>query len=428
MTMTASEHIVRPTHTFSGSVRVPGDKSISHRALLFGSLAEGTTHIRGLLASDDVLATEGALRALGIAITHAGDRTTVVGGTYRTPAVPLDCGNSGTSMRTLLGVLAGRGIACELIGDASLSKRPMARVIEPLRAMGASIAAQPGGLAPLAVAGGSPLTGITYELPVASAQVKTALLLAGLSACGRTELRGKIASRDHTERLLPHFGVELEIGSESIAIAGGQTLRAADIDVPGDPSAAAFWLAAAALVSGASITVTDVSLNPTRLGFVAVLRAMGAHVSMVVRRNAPEPMGDLTVAYAPLVGIAMDRELNAATIDELPLVAVLATQALGTTIVADAEELRYKESDRIATVVTNLRAMGAVVDERRDGFSITGPQRLSGATVASFDDHRIAMAFAVAALVADGPTTITGSEAVRISYPGFFADLERLTR
>jgi 3-phosphoshikimate 1-carboxyvinyltransferase len=420
---------VRPARRVAGAVRVPGDKSISHRALLFGALATGTTEIRNLLASDDVLATESALAALGVPTDRsAADVVRITGRPLRASATPLDCANSGTTMRTFMGVLAGAGIGATLVGDASLSKRPMARVYEPLRAMGARIDASPEKTAPIVVHAGAALTGIDYTLPVASAQVKTAILLAGLRAAGRTTVRGKIASRDHTERLLPHFGVRLDATPEAIALDGGQTLRAARVDVPGDPSAAAFWFAAAALVPGASVTVTDVSLNPTRLGFLEILRAMGASVAVHLRASEPEPAGDVTVAYAPLTGVTVDGDLVAAAIDELPLVAVLATQARGTTTVADAEELRVKESDRIATVAANLRAMGASVDERRDGFRIEGAQPLSGARVHSFGDHRLAMAFAVAALAADGPTTIEGAEAVAISYPHFFDDLERLSQ
>jgi 3-phosphoshikimate 1-carboxyvinyltransferase len=428
MSLATTEHIVRQARRIAGTVRVPGDKSISHRALLFGALAEGTTEIRNLLASEDVLATEGALAALGVPTERDGAIVRITGRPFRTAATPIDCANSGTTMRTFAGVLAGAGIGATLVGDASLSARPMGRVLEPLRAMGARIDASAANTAPLVLHAGGALHGIDYTLPVASAQVKTAVLLAGVYATGRTIVRGKIASRDHTERLLPHFGVRLDVTPEAIAIDGGQALRAARVDVPGDPSAAAFWFAAAAIVPGASVTVTDVSLNPTRLGFLTILRAMGARVDVRLRAEHPEPAGDVTVAYAPLTGVTIDGDLVAAAIDELPLAAVLATQAHGTTIVADAEELRVKESDRIATVAANLRAMGVVVDERRDGFRIAGPQALSGARVESFGDHRLAMAFAIAALVANGPTTIAGSEAVAVSYPRFFDDLERLAR
>lgn len=422
---------ISPSRRFSGTTRVPGDKSISHRALIFGALAKGRTEVTGLLDSGDVRSTEACLRALGVTIERKGDRIFVEGvGTrgFRKPSSTLDCGNSGTTLRTLMGVLAGQSFDTELSGDHSLVKRPMKRVAEPLSKMGARIRLSPGDTAPLKIEG-APLHAIEYELKVASAQVKTAILLAGLCAEGTTVLRGELASRDHTERMLPYFGVKLTHAAGSLSIAGGQELRAAPVQVPGDPSSAAFWCAAACLVPSGEVEIEGVSLNPTRTGFHRVLERMGAKVEEEIKDKDCEPVGIVRVS-APngLRATEIRPDEVPSLVDEIPLVAILATQAKGTTIVRGAKELRVKETDRIEAVATNLRALGIQIETFPDGFSIVGPQPLSGGSIDSFDDHRIAMAFSIAALIARDPILIRKAECVGISFPTFFEDLGRLTR
>jgi 3-phosphoshikimate 1-carboxyvinyltransferase len=413
-----------------GSPRIPGDKSISHRGLIFGALARGRTEVEGILESGDVQSTGRCLRALGVKIEKAGDLTLIDGiggGGLRKPTEILDCGNSGTTMRVLMGVLAGRGVEARMTGDDSLVKRPMKRVAEPLKLMGASFELTNGDFAPLTVHPAK-LRAIDYALKIASAQVKTAILMAALSAEGTTRLTGEILSRDHTERMLRHFGAEIFFDNSEIRLRGGQELRADRVRVPGDPSTAAFWLGAAALVPGARVELSNVSLNPTRIGFVHALQRMGAGLELRESGREAEPIGTIVAGHAPLRGVKISREEVPTLIDELPLLAVLATQAHGITVVEGAEELRVKETDRIEAVATNLRAMGGVIETRPDGYVIEGPQKLKGADVKSFHDHRIAMAFSIAGLVADGPTTIHEPECVSISYPGFFDALEELTR
>ncbi len=347
---------LRPSASLRGSLQVPGDKSISHRALLFGALADGVTQVSGLLNSDDVLSTAACLRALGVKIrtipgdlgpTHSpgttqGPLVEVHGlgvGGFTQPKAPLDCGNSGTTIRLLMGILAGCPFECELFGDASLSKRPMRRVAEPLRKMGAQIELTLNNTPPIRLRGGA-LQGIDFELPVASAQTKSAILLAGLFAKGKTRIRGKIESRDHTERLLPAFGIRLERTADSLEIEGGQRLRATHVQVPGDPSSAAFWLAAASLTENSSLTLENVGLNPTRTGLINVLCRMGAQIQTRVTEQSPEPIGSLLVTSAPLHGTTILPEEVPSLIDELPLVAILAARAQGRTEVRGAEELR----------------------------------------------------------------------------------------
>ncbi len=420
-----STRVVLPTRTLRGAPRIPGDKSISHRGLIFGALARGRTEVLGLLDSEDVRSTARCLRAMGIAIAQDGDRATIDGAELRSPDEVLDCGNSGTTMRVLMGVLAGRGIRATLTGDDSLVRRPMKRVAEPLQRMGARFELTRGDYAPLTVVPAA-LTAVDYALPVASAQVKTALLLAALTAQGTTTLRGEIHSRDHTERMLRHFGAECAVDADTIRLAGQQPLRARVVRVPGDPSTAAFWLGAASIVGDARVEVADVSLNPTRTGFLRALQRMGGDLDITAEGDEAEPVGTVVARSAALRGTTITPGEVPSLIDELPLLAVLATQAHGRTVVTGAEELRVKETDRIAAVAENLRAMGAELEVRPDGFVIEGPQRLRGAEVKSFHDHRIAMAFGVAALVADGPTTLHEPECIAISYPGFFATLDEL--
>jgi 3-phosphoshikimate 1-carboxyvinyltransferase len=336
--------------------------------------------------------------------------------------------NSGTTMRLLMGVVAGSRVHATLDGDTSLRRRPMRRVAGPLREMGARITLADGDVAPVRIDDGAPLHGIHYSLPVASAQVKSSLLLAGALAEGTTVLRGLIHSRDHTERMLPHFGVHIDVRRDEIVIEGGQKWHGANVVVPGDPSTAAFWIAAATIVPGSEIELRNILLNPTRIGFIDVLRRMGANIEMHVEQAEPEPVGTLRVRSAQLHSATITGDEVPAMVDEVPLVAVLATYAQGTTAIRGAEELRVKESDRIETVAQNLRAMGARVETLADGFVIDGPQRLHGARIETHGDHRMAMAFSIAALGAGGVTEIQGAECASVSYPKFYETLAELTR
>ena len=423
-------HKVSKASRLRGAPVIPGDKSISHRSLIMGALAEGITEIEDILESGDVRSTASCLQALGVKISKAGNRTSIHGlGSrgFRAPAGVLDCGNSGTSLRVLMGVLAGGSITAQLTGDHSLVRRPMKRVAEPLRLMGARFALTRDDYAPLTVTG-TPLHGIDYELKIASAQIKTAILMGGLNAEGITRITGQIHSRDHTERMFGHFGVKVVCEPESVTIQGGQKLHSTRLRVPGDPSTAAFWMGAACLVSDSLIEMEHVSLNPTRIGFIRALERMGADIRTEFTTQSPEPIGRVMANTSRLKGVRVEEAEVPSLIDELPLLAVLATQANGVTEVTGAEELRVKETDRIEAIATNLRAMGCEIEVRKDGFRIEGPQRLRGAEVQSFHDHRIAMAFSIAGLVASGDTIIHDPECVSISYPEFFNTLEELTR
>jgi 3-phosphoshikimate 1-carboxyvinyltransferase len=418
---------------FSGRLQVPGDKSISHRSLIFGALAHGRTRVTGLLRSDDVLSTWRCLERLGVTIRDHGDEVEVEGvGLHglRASSEILDCGNSGTTIRLLMGVLSAQRFDSEMTGDGSLRNRPMKRVADPLRKMGAQIELTEGGFAPLKIraSAGGRLDALAYELPVASAQVKSALLLAGIFANGKTVLSGKIQSRDHTERMLPHFGVPLHRSRDRIELEGGTTLHAASVRVPGDFSTAAFWLAAGAMIPGAQIQLDSVSLNPTRLGFLKVLQRMGARIETKILEESPEPIGTVSVWGSPLRAVRVEGDEIPELIDELPMLAVLATQAEGVTEVRGAGELRVKESDRIETTGRALRAMGAEVALFEDGFSVRGRQKLHGGKIKTLGDHRIAMAFSIAAMVAEGETEIVDPDCVSVSCPGFYGTLEELTR
>ncbi len=426
------DQVIRGASRLQGDVTVPGDKSISHRAAIFGALAEGETQVTNFLFAADCLSTVRCMRGLRVEIDLDPDARTMTVhgkgiGTLREPGDVLDAGNSATTMRAMLGLLAGLPFFSAITGDASLRSRPMRRVVEPLRSMGASIWGREGGeRAPLAIQGGG-LHGIDYELPVASAQVRLALLLAGLSAAGHTTVRGGRFARDHSERLLRFMGAELAFADDAVTITPG-SLQAAAIDIPGDLSSAAFLLTAAAMLPGSQLHVRDVGLNPTRAGFLSVLNSMGA---MVMEGDldelSNEPRGTLTVNGTDLLGIEVESFRIPAMIDEVPLIAVAGTRARGVTRVTGAEELRVKETDRIAAICSQLRLMGAAIEEEEGGFAVTGPSRLAGCPVDSFGDHRIAMALAVAALSAAGETTISGWECVDISFPGFADVLESLT-
>ncbi len=416
---------IAPGGCLRGTVRVPGDKSVSHRALMLAAIASGQTRIRDMLAGEDVLATLAAMQALGVDIVRESDTVTCVqgvGGTgLRTPVAALDLGNSGTSMRLLSGLLAGAGVAATLTGDASLQRRPMRRVTEPLALMGADIGASETGTAPLRIRAGQRLRGIDYTLPVASAQVKSALLLAGLFAEGRTRVTEPAPTRDHTERMLAHFGVRLEHDGSTVGIHGGQRLVGADIRVPADLSSAAFFLVGASIAPGSDLLLRDVGMNPTRTGVLDILRAMGARIDVLNPREfGTEPVADLHVTAAPLRGIAIPEELVPLAIDEFPVLLVAAACAEGETVLTGAGELRFKESDRIGAVATALQALGIDAEPRPDGMRVRGGRPHAG-TVNSHGDHRIAMAFAIAALAADGPVRIDDCANVATSFPGFEA-------
>jgi 3-phosphoshikimate 1-carboxyvinyltransferase len=421
-----SDWKIRRAPAIQAEITVPGDKSISHRAILLAALSNGTCVIRGFLNGEDCMSTVAAMKALGVPIELRDSTTVVVRGTrgqFKAPADVIDCGNSGTTMRLLAGILAAQPFESVLTGDASLSKRPMRRVIEPLTKMGAKIVAEGGdGRPPLRIRGGK-VKAIQYASPVSSAQVKSAILLAGLYAEGKTTVTEPSQSRDHTERMLEYFLVRPQKSGLSTSIRGGQTPESRDFEVPGDISSAAFWLVAAAAHPDARLLVRKVGLNQTRTGVLGVLIRMGAHVREVIENEQAEPMGAVEITGARLKGTVIAGKEIPNVIDELPILAVAGALAEGTTIIRDARELRVKETDRIAAIATNLRAMGAEVQETEDGMEITGGRPLHGATIDSFGDHRIAMSFAIAGLFADGETTITGTDCVATSYPGFEAEL-----
>jgi 3-phosphoshikimate 1-carboxyvinyltransferase len=419
-----------------GSVQVPGDKSLSHRVALFSALAAGTSQVRGLLDSLDVRSTLAAIQALGATVALEKTGSTLAGTITgwglqgpRQPVAPLDCGNSGTTTRLLLGLLAGCPLAVTLTGDASLSKRPMKRVTAPLSSMGAQFSPQ--GSLPLTVRGSSELNAIRYASPVASAQVKSAVLLAGLSARGTTTVTEPHKSRDHTELLLPAYGVTVETEGLTVSISGGQRLNAFDCAVPGDPSSAAFLLVAAALTPGSAVAVTGVSLNPTRIGFVSVLQRMGAQIAVeryTDKSLGAEPVGSLAVSYtAELAATVVEAHEIPALIDELPILALLATAARGNTVFREVGELRVKESDRLAAIIEGLSALGCSAWASGDDLHVSyGPPQRGGALDAH-DDHRLAMTWVVAARAFGLALQVEGLESISVSYPDFLHDMESLT-
>lgn len=410
-------------------ITVPGDKSISHRAVILAGISNGTCVITGFLPSEDCLSTVGAMRALGVEIEQPEPTTLVIQGRSRKLTAPvgdIDCGNSGTTMRLLSGVLAAQPFRSRLIGDASLSRRPMKRVIEPLTRMGAVLHAEGPNNAPPLVVQGDKLTPLQFTSPVASAQVKSAVLLAGLFTHGRTSVTEPTQSRNHTERMLEWFLVGPHVDGLTVSVVGEQTPESRDFRVPGDISSAAFWLVAAAAQQGSHLLVTDVGLNETRTGILAVLVRMGAHVREIIEVEEGEPYGTVEIQGGHLKGTVIHGKEIPNVIDELPILAVAGALAQGTTVIADAGELRVKETDRLSAVATNLRAMGVTVTETEDGLEIIGGAPLKGARLSSFGDHRIAMAFAIAGLFAEGETIIDGVECVATSYPGFYETLQRL--
>jgi 3-phosphoshikimate 1-carboxyvinyltransferase len=425
---TQNEQIIRPARNIAGTLRLRGDKSISHRYAMLGALAAGTTRLQNFSTGADCASTLACIGALGARVNRTESAIEIdgCGGRFRAPDTPLDCGNSGSTMRMLSGVLAGQQFSCELFGDESLSQRPMKRVVEPLERMGAKVETSDGGKPPLRITGGK-LKGIEYYTPVASAQVKSLVLFAGLQAEGETIVEEPLRTRDHSELALRAFGAELHRSKNRISILGGQKLKAIEAFVPGDISSAAFFLCAAALFPGSSLVVEAVGLNPTRSALLDVLAAMGLRSSVVtLEEHHGELIGTLKVEGGELKGVSVGGAQSAMLIDELPVLAAIAPYTKDGMEIRDAKELRVKESDRIAAVTENLRSMGAAVNEHEDGWSIPGGQNLHGAEVDSHGDHRIAMAFAVAALRAEGETRIMGANTASISFAEFWDTLNEL--
>jgi 3-phosphoshikimate 1-carboxyvinyltransferase len=435
---------IRHAAKLRGEIRLPGDKSISHRALIMAALAEGESRIHGAGDGADVRSTAGIIEALGASAERVNDDGRNVdyrvispgAGGLREPGETLDCGNSGTSLRLVAGMIAGLPLKAVLDGDDSLRRRPVARIIEPLRSMGAVLQARDDDShPPLTVVGATPLRPIDYRTPVPSAQVKSAILLAGLRAEGRTTVREAVATRDHTERMLRARGIPVERvdGPDEVAwtVEGGRKVRAIDERVPGDMSAAAFWLVAGAVHPDAELTIRDVGVNPTRRAVVDILRSMGASIEERSGgggndEGVGEPIADLTIRSTELRAADLGPADVAAAIDEIPILCLAATQARGTTVIRGAGELRHKESDRIAGIAAGLEALGARVEVDGDDLRIHGGTPLRGAPTDSFDDHRLAMTFAVAGLIADGETTVARPASAGVSYPGFFGELERI--
>lgn len=422
------DYLLAPGGVLQGRARVPGDKSVSHRAVMLGSIAEGVTQVKGFLEAEDALATLSAFRQMGVAVEGpaAGELTIYGAGMYglKAPSEPLYLGNSGTSMRLLCGLLCGQAFDSVLTGDASLSRRPMRRVTEPLRQMGANIETTPQGTAPIRIFGGRQLTGIHYQMPVASAQVKSALLLAGLYAEGETCVIEPAPTRDHTERMLAGFGYAVRREGDRICLQGGGKLVGCNLDVPADISSAAFFLVGASIAEGSEVLLEHVGVNPTRTGVIEILRRMGAKIEVLnLRQVGGEPVADLKVGYAPLRGIQIPEELVPLAIDEFPALFIAAACAEGETVLTGAGELRVKESDRIQVMAEGLKALGIDARPTPDGMVVRGGQIGSG-RVNSHGDHRIAMAFAIAALRAQGPIEIEDCANVSTSFPNF-VDLSR---
>ena len=413
-----------------GSLRVPGDKSISHRSIIFGSLAKGVTKVHDILRGEDVLSTMQVFREMGVQIEDKGDLVEIHGCGFdglQEPQHPLDMGNSGTSMRLITGVLAGQNFSAQMVGDDSLSKRPMDRISLPLRQMGVEIAGQTErDLPPLTIHGNPNLKPIQYQLPIASAQVKSALIFAALQAQGESMIIEKDLTRNHTEDMLLQFGGQLKVDGKEIRVTGKQELQAQEVVVPGDISSAAFWLVAGLIVPNSKITLTNVGINETRTGILDVIQAMGGKLS-VSELDEVAKSATITVESSDLHGTEISGELIPRLIDELPIIALLATQAEGQTLIRDAEELKVKETDRIQVVADALNSMGADIQPTADGMIIQGKTSLKGASVHTYGDHRIGMMTAIAALlVKDGNVELERAEAINTSYPDFFAHLEDL--
>jgi len=425
------ELVLEKVSKLKGNIFIPGDKSISHRSLILGSIAQGETRIYNFLNSLDCLKTLECMQALGAEIELGKDNSVKIKGKglygLKEPKDILDVGNSGTTIRLLAGLLSGQDFYSVLNGDASVRKRPMKRVVEPLRLMGADIwGRKDGQFAPLSIKG-SKLNPFQYTLPVASAQVKSALLLAGLYAAGGTIIKEPLLTRDHTEKMLEIIRADIKISPPEIKIKGGKELRGTDIFIPGDISSSAYFIAVASILRDSQIIIKQVGVNPTRTGIIEILKKMGAKIDILnYQIKSNEPQADLMIEYSKLKGVEIKKENVPFLIDELPLIAVVATQAQGKTVVSGARELRVKETDRIKAIVSELKKMGADIEEREDGFAVNGPTILQGAVCESYNDHRIAMSLAVAALLAEGKTVIKNSECIDISFPGFEKTLQNL--
>jgi 3-phosphoshikimate 1-carboxyvinyltransferase len=421
---------INPTKSLRGEISVPGDKSISHRSIMLGSLAEGTTRVSGFLMGEDNLSTWQAFTSMGVIIRQTGTNALEIEGVglkgLSEPGDVLNCGNSGTTMRLMSGLLAGQDFFSVLTGDKYLRNRPMKRVVTPLVAMGARIWGRDGGdRAPLAIQGGS-LNPITYASPVASAQVKSAVLLAGLSIDGETTVTEPHLSRDHSERMLTCFGADVRTFEGGVSLTGRPRLMAQDVIVPGDISSAAFFLVAGLVTPGAELLIRNVGINPTRSGVIDILTAMGGQLELLdIREPSGEPVADILVRHSKLKGIEISGDMVPRAIDELPVISVAAALAEGTTTIREAEELRVKETDRIAAMVSELGKLGAQVEARPDGMIITGVEQLEGGTVSSHGDHRIAMSMAVAALSAKGAVSIEDTSCTETSFPGFWELIDK---
>ncbi|WP_042457832.1 3-phosphoshikimate 1-carboxyvinyltransferase [Neobacillus dielmonensis] len=417
-------------HKLTGEIIIPGDKSISHRSVMFGSIAHGETIVSNFLPGDDCLSTISCFRKLGVTIEEENHRLRIIGNGFEGLSEPneiLDVGNSGTTIRLLMGILAGRPFYTSIIGDHSIGKRPMTRVTDPLAKMGAIIdGRQNAKYTPISIRGGE-LNAINYRLPVASAQVKSSIILAGLQANGETVIEEPAETRDHTERMIRQFGAEIIKENRLIKVKGGQKLSAAAVHVPGDISSAAFFLAAGVTVSGSSIVLKNVGLNPTRTGMIEVMKRMGAELKIFEYDNGSfEPAGDIVVKTSNLKGTVIEGDIIPTLIDEIPIIALMATQADGPTIIRNAEELKVKETNRIDTVVLELQKLGAAIEATEDGMLIHGNSKLHGGSVSSHGDHRIGMMLAIAALLCDGEVALEQPEAISVSYPNFFTHLNHL--
>lgn len=413
-----------------GELNVPGDKSISHRSVMFGAIAHGETLVTNFLPGDDCKSTISCFRKLGVEIIEDENVLRIMGNGFDgliEPEEVLDVGNSGTTIRLLMGILSGRPFFSTLVGDSSIGKRPMTRVTEPLSKMGSYIDGRKNRkFTPISIRGGN-LKPIHYELPVASAQVKSAIILAGLQTDGQTTIIEPKDTRDHTERMVRQFGGEIDRKGKTITVKGGQKLTAADVHVPGDISSAAFFLVAGAIIPGSEIMLKNVGLNPTRTGILEVMKKMGANIEIFQKEDDSfEPSGDILVKASKLKGTVIEGELIPKLIDEIPIIALMATQAEGNTIIKDAEELKVKETNRIDTVVNELKTLGALIEATDDGMIIHGKSKLTGGTVSSHGDHRIGMMLAIAALLCEQEANLENPEAISVSYPNFFTHLDHL--
>lgn len=420
--------IIEPVKKISGEIVIPGDKSISHRAIMIGSIARGTTRVKGLAESDDCKHTMNAFKAMGVGIRNEGDITIIEGkglkGLSR-PAKAIHVGNSGTTMRMLPGILAGQDFQATLTGGTGIQNRPMKRIVEPLSRMGVDIKACNGDYPPLVIKGGI-VSPIIYKMPIPSAQVKSAILLAGLYAEGKTSIIEKFKSRDHTERMLKIFGADISTNKTSVSIKGMRELSAKSFEIPGDISSASFFIAAAVMRKGSKIKIKNVSINPTRAGILKILSGMGAKVKVINKKNDFEPTGDIIAEYSKTRGITIEKSMIPAIIDELPIIFVLSAFSKGRTVIKGAEELRVKETDRISSMGINLKKMGAIFNVKNNNVIIEGIDKLKGAHLNSYQDHRTCMSMAIAAISAEGESVIEGAESISKSFPGFFKTLDRL--